>query len=401
MRILQVIHGFPPYYMAGSEVYAYTVSKEFNKNHEVYVFSRIENPFIKDYELIEEVYDGIPVYRVNKPRGDYSLRDKYLDENIDRVYSEVVKRVDPDIVHIHHLSHLSTNIPLITKEIFKKPIIFTIHDFWMFCVRGQLLTPEYRICGGPSIERCTNCLSYLYTRKEEVREFQKHMRKVLESIDLFLSPSHTLRNFYIRMGISPSKVIYSPYGLDKDKIKYRKKVYRQGDPLVFGFVGRVIPPKGVHLLIKAFSTIKNKNGSVLKIYGEAGKLQRYLEKMGDEGVSFMGGFDNREIDKVLENIDVLVVPSIWYENSPLVIQEAFLKGIPVITSNIGGMKELVRPGIDGFLFEMGDELSLRRILEKIIENPEILNSLSVNRDWLRSIEDDVSNIVNLFRRFVK
>ncbi len=398
MRILEVIHGFPPYYMAGSEVYAYTLASELSKNHKVYVFSRIENPFLQEYDIVRSNMGDINVIRVNKPKMDYSLRDKYMDERMDDVYREIIEDIDPDVVHIHHLSHLSTNIVNITKEEYEKPVIFTIHDFWMFCVRGQLLTKEYRICSGPGVDRCLTCLSYLHTNKDEISEYRKHMQRVLKNIDVFLAPSRFIRTFYINMKVPSSKVLYFPYGFDKSKIKYRKKKYERDSKITFGFVGRITPPKGVHILIRAFSSIEEKRGASLKIYGDAGKYRIYLSELGDEDVYFMGGFDNKEIDRVLDNIDILVVPSIWYENSPLVIQEAFLKGIPVITSNIGGMKELVDDGVDGFLFNVGDEKSLKKILEKVIKNPEMLNKIRGNREKVRDIQDDAAKLTELFRR---
>jgi len=398
MRILEVIHGFPPYYMAGSEVYAYTLSKELAKSHDVYVFSRIENPFMDIYSLVEENIEGIKLFRVNKPRGDYTLSDKYLDNKIDEIYQSILKDIDPDVVHIHHLSHLSTNIPILTKKYFGKPVVFTIHDFWMFCPRGQLLTSNYKLCEGPDVTRCSQCLNYLHVKENDIIKYLTHMREVLDNIDVFLSPSNFLRDYFIKEGLPDSKIIYSPYGFDKSKIKYRRKKYSSDDSLSFGYIGRIIPSKGIHLLIKAFSSIEIKKGSSLHIYGDAGRYKTYLEKLGDQHVHFHGGFHNDEIDKILDNIDVLVVPSIWYENSPLVIQEAFLKGIPVIASNIGGMKELISDGVDGFLFRMGDIKSLSDILTNLIDNPTLLNSLQVKREKVRSIEDDADAILKVFRR---
>ena len=396
MKILEVIHGFPPYYMAGSEVYAYTLSQELSKFHNVYVFTRIENPFWKNYRISMDNIDKIHIIRINKAKNDYSLSDKYLDKKIDDIYTKIVKDINPDIVHIQHLSHLSTNIVNITKEVFQKPIVFTIHDFWMFCIRGQLITSEHKICNGPDIIHCTKCLNYIHTNEREIIEYLKHMRKVLNNIDVFLSPSKTLREFYVKMGIPSSKIIYSPYGFKKSKISYKKNIYTKDSIITFGFLGRIIPAKGIHILIKAFSSIKNKKGSKLEIYGDASKYQAYLKEFGNENIYFMRGFDNDEIDKILENIDILVVPSIWYENSPLVIQEAFLKGIPVITSDIGGMRELVDDGIDGFLFKMGDVNSLKEILKRIIENPKTLNKLNINRDKVRGIENDAKSMTNIF-----
>ena len=400
MRILHVIHGFPPYYMAGSEVYAYNITRELAKNgHNVYVFSRIENPFLPPYSLQRDTLDGVSILRVNK-RRDYFFEQKYMDREIDKIFSNFVDEVKPDIVHIQHLSHLSVNIVNIAKEKFSLPIVFTVHDFWMFCIRGQLITPEYKLCSGPSIDKCVKCLSYLKVSREEIARYQEQMRRVVNNIDYFLIPSKFLYNFYVRMGVKKEKLLYSPYGFDKNRIRFRKKKYSTNSRVTFGFTGRVIPVKGIHLLIDAFKQIKEKRGAILKIYGNSYAVQQYLGDLGED-IILMGGYHNADIDKVLDSIDVLVVPSIWYENSPLVIQEAFLKGIPVITSNIGGMAELVSDGEDGFLFEMGNVDALRQVMEKIIDNPSILNKFSVNRDKVRDITDDVNSIEKLYERLIK
>lgn len=401
MKILHVIHGYPPYYMAGSEVYTYNLTQELSKRNEIHVFTRIENPFMKAYAVLDETIGSVKVRRINKPRGDYSLQDKYLDGQVDEVYREYLDTLSPDIVHIQHLSHLSTNIPRISRNEFDMPVVFTIHDFWMFCVRGQLLTPDYKICDGPSEDVCVSCLRYLHTNPKEYRRYREHMKEVLESIDYFLAPSEFIRQFYVHMGIHEEKVLYSPYGFNKHLIRYRKKTYSAGDSIRFGFVGRVIPAKGIHLLLRSFSMIKDRQGSTLAIHGNAGKDRMYLGDIASDGVEFMGAFDNSDIDHILDEIDVLVVPSIWYENAPLVIQEATLKGIPVITSDIGGMAELVKDGVNGFLFRVGDHNDLLEKMERVIEDPTILNRIVTDPESIRSIEDDADFVEGLYRRLLE
>ncbi|RUM58804.1 MAG: hypothetical protein DSY60_01000 [Persephonella sp.] len=395
MKILQVIHGFPPYYMAGSEVYTYNLTNELSKNNEVFIFTRIENPFMKPFETIEEKIKNLNIYRINNPTPEYSIERKYLNKNIDKIFEEFLAKIKPDIVHIQHLSHLSTNIVNIVKD-YNIPIVFTIHDFWMFCLRGQLLTRDYQICKGPDEKECISCLWYLNTNEQNFSTYKKHMEEIINKINIFLAPSKTVRDFFIRNGINENKVILSKYGFDKTKIKYRRKRFEKNQGITFGFVGRIIPAKGIHILIEAFNRTKNKNNSVLKIFGSLGNLKTYLESLAGKNIYFMGGFNNEEIDKILDEIDILVVPSIWYENSPLVIQEAFLKGIPVITSNIGGMAELVEDGKNGFLFKIGDIEDLKNKTEMIMENPTILNNLDINPKEVRDIKEDAKSIQRIY-----
>jgi glycosyltransferase involved in cell wall biosynthesis len=205
-----------------------------------------------------------------------------------------------------------------------------------------------------------------------------------------------LVNFFINNGVDKKKIIYSPYGFYKDKIRRVKKTYRTEDEITFGYIGRIIPAKGVHILLEAFidSRVSNK----LLVFGSVGSELMYLKKLSKsrDNIKFMGGYDNDNICSILEKIDVLIVPSIWPENSPLVIQEAFLSGIPVITSDFGGMRELVTDRKNGFLFPIGRKSILAGLIRKIALNPPILNSLKVSSEDIRSIDEDVNKCYSLY-----
>lgn len=400
MKILQVIHGFPPYYMAGSEVYTYNLCQELKKENDVYVFTRIENQYEDPYTLTHEEYHGIKVRRVNKPQRDYTLTDKYLDIRMDELFAQYLEEIDPDIVHFGHLSHLSTNLLRIAKE-HNLPVIYTLHDFWLKCYRGQLVKPDLRICEGPSDENCLDCVRTTFKDKwdiEDLKMYRKHMDEVVEHIDRLLSPSKFLLEFYASNGVDRGKLIHSRYGFNKGIINKKERKYSMGSEISFGFMGRVIPVKGIKLLLEAFSELDK---GELHIFGSLGGHKPFLEKHIHERVVLEGPFDNWEINEVLEKIDVLVVPSLWYENSPLVIQEAFLAGIPVITSDIGGMAELVKNKVDGFTFKVGNKDSLKNVMKNIIDNPEVLNNLQVNGVKVRSIQDDANYLQKIYREVIR
>ena len=402
MKVLQIIHGFPPYYMAGSEVYTYNLSIELSKYIPVHVFTRIENPFEPSYYSSDNLEDNINVRRVNKPERDYVLKDKYLDPALDKVFREYLQVIRPDIVHIGHLSHLSTNIVDIVKKEFGLPIVFTIHDYWLYCLIGQLITPENELCHGPSIGRCLKCAQRKFKdtcNEEDIRVYRQHMERVIDSIDLFLAPSQFVLSFFKRMGVPEDKLKYSKYGFNKNHVAFRKRIYANDSHVQFGYTGRVIPVKGIHILINAFRQISS-DQTGLSIYGNTNGYDRHLKSNVDDRIVFHGGYNNNEIDAILRNIDVLVCPSIWYENSPLVIQEAFLAGIPVITSDIGGMSELVQNAKNGFTFKTASVDSLRDIMAKIVKEPTILNTLHPNPDSVRSIEDDAKGILDFYRELI-
>ncbi len=396
LKILVIIHGFPPYYTAGSEVYTFNKCYELSKKHEVFVFTRIENEFQKSYSKTESVEDGVNIIRVNKPNRDYTFRGKYQDFKMAEIFREYIKVLKPDVVHINHLSHLTTLLVDIVKE-YKIPLIFTLHDFWMMCIRGQLIRDDYSLCTGPTIKDCRICnMKYFISEiqaNDEIQRWLNTMSRINRKVDLFIAPSKFLRKIYINYGISMDKIVYIDYGFDKTLINGVKKNY--SNKIRFGFLGRIIPVKGISILIEAFNKLDHSK-SELNLYGGIpNSLRFFKEQNHNSSITFKGSYNYKEINRILSDIDILVVPSIWFENSPLVIHEAFLAKIPVITSNLGGMAELVTDGKNGLLFEPGNIEDLTNKMDVFIKNPDLIKKFS-QKTYVRSIQEDVKEIENLY-----
>lgn len=405
MKILIVIHGYPPYYMAGSEVYTYNLARELAKSNEVYVFHRIEDKSLPLYKYVDTKDDGVNIRYINNYEPDgATFYDKYLNPVIDDAFRDYVRLVKPDVVHIGHLSHLSTQIPIIAKREFGLPVLFTIHDFWMFCHRGQLINPaSWHICPLPNAGQCTQCAAFHYNNSSFssslIEERDSHIRNVIDCIDVFFAPSHTLEKFYIDMGVDKSKIFYSKYGFNVSKIlKHQKELH---DTVTFGFTGRIIYTKGVHLLCESFSKVKG--NARLLIWGDADSEygRDLVAKYSSDRIVFKGKYHNDDLQQVLDSFDVLVCPSIWLENAPLVIQEAQSAQLPVLVSNKGGMAELVHDGEDGFTFELGDENDLCSKMQDIVDNPEKLRTLRAPIEKVRSMEDDAAFCMQKYKELQK
>ena len=206
MKILQVIHGYPMRYNAGSEVYTQTLCHGLSDRHEVHVFTREEDPFAPDFRLRAEPDPDdaqITLHVVNNPRN----RDRYREPGIDRRFAEVIDRVRPDLVHMGHLNHLSTSLPFkaATRGI---PVVYTLHDFWIMCPRGQFMQthpsdPEdlWAACDGQDDRKCAErCYARYFggapaEREEDVaywtgwvRRRMHHLRETAELVDLFAPP---------------------------------------------------------------------------------------------------------------------------------------------------------------------------------------------------------------------
>jgi hypothetical protein len=161
----------------------------------------------------------------------------------------------------------------------------------------------------------------------------------------------------------------------------------------FGFVGSLVWYKGGEVLLQALRLLSGKR-AVLHVHGDfqpdADPHHARLRELAGPNVRFHGRFDNARLSEVYAEIDVLVVPSIWFENSPITIHEAFLTHTPVVASDIGGMLEYVRDGVDGLHFRAGDAQDLARVLNRFVDEPGLVQQLG--RDWLqvKTIAEDAA-----------
>jgi glycosyltransferase involved in cell wall biosynthesis len=178
------------------------------------------------------------------------------------------------------------------------------------------------------------------------------------------------------------------------------------DILRVGYIGQIIPIKGVHILVEAFKEAKLGGIVKLDIWGSLEKDQDYVDTLksiilDDLSISLRGRFEHENLADVFSEIDVLVVPSIWYENAPLVIQESFATETPVITTNLGGMAEMVSSDVNGLLFERGDVWDLARQLNRLVTEPGLLEKLKTGAPKVKTIEDEVSQLEEMYFELLK
>ncbi|NUN15803.1 MAG: glycosyltransferase [Myxococcales bacterium] len=416
MRILKVIHGYPMRYNAGSEVYSQTLCHGLSeRGHHVHVFTREENSFAPDFRLRTEndhADERIRVHIVNNPR----TKDRYRVTDIDDRFSDVLEDVRPDIVHIGHLNHLSTSLP--RKAALRGiPMVYTLHDYWLMCPRGQFvqLFPTdsrnpWAVCDSQEDRKCAElCYARYFSGAPEevavdtaywtdwVARRMRHMREMTELVDLFIAPARYLyRRYRDEFGLPERKLVYLDYGFDRSRMIGRRRV--PNETFTFGYIGTHIPTKGIDLLLSAFGQLNG--NSRLRIWGrprgqDTEALQRLattLPPVVAERIEWRPEYQNQYIvHDVFDHCDAIVVPSIWVENSPLVIHEAQQARIPVITANVGGMAEYVHHEVNGLLFEHRSAVSLASQMQRFLNNPSVAARLG-SRGYLFSENGDVPDI---------
>ncbi len=427
MRVLQVIHGYPPRYNAGSEIYTQTIAQGLVRaGHEVAVFTREENPFRPDYGMREETDRDEPrigLHLVNMARSG----EAYRHEPVDRQFSALVDAFRPDVVHIGHLHHLSTSL-VETAHRRRIPIVFTLHDFWLMCPRGQFLQTNlgrdaWALCDGQDDWKCAvHCFSRHYSdaageTEDDVRYWQgwvgrrmAHVREMAGLGGLFIAPSQTvLRLFRDEFGIPEDRLVFLDYGFDRRRLQGRERAPERD--FAFGYIGTHIPAKGIPVLLDAFPLVR---GDVrLRIWGRSNpgttpflrERARRMPPSHAERVEWMGEYGTQTIvPDVFDWIDALVVPSIWLENSPLVIHEAQQAGVPVIASDLGGMAEYVHHEVNGLVFRPRDPVDLARQMQRFVDDPKLAAKLG-RRGYLYSqdggipsIEEHVRDLAGLYER---
>lgn len=416
MRILQVIHGYPLRYNAGSEVYTQTLCHGLSdRGHDVHVFAREEDPFAEDFRLRTELDPDdsrTTIHLVNHPRS----RDRYREDGIDRRFAEVVDRFRPDVVHIGHLNHLSTSL-VFEASARAIPVVYTLHDYWLMCPRGQFMqmrpddpSDPWSVCDGQVDRKCAErCYARYFSGDMAERETDiaywsawiarrmRHIREVADHVDLFIAPSRYLLERHVReFGIPTSKIRYLDYGFDQSRFIGRTR--EPGEPFTFGYIGTHIAAKGVDRLIIAYASLQGER--TLRIWGqsrgqETASLQalaRSFPERVSSTVEWRGSYKNQDLVKtVFNSVDAIVVPSIWIENSPLVIHEAQQNGVPVVTADAGGMAEYVHHDVNGVVFRHRDSTSLGHQMQRLLDDPDFARRLGA-RGYLGSADGAVVSV---------
>lgn len=431
-----------PRHQAGSEIYAFELCRALAAGHHVSVLCADYDASRRQGHVTWRVHQGLPVIEVVNNWACASFAETYRSPLVSGRIAQVLRAVQPDIIHVHNLLNLSFDLPAVARA-HGVPVVATLHDYTLVCPSGgqRIHRAEQHVCHVIDTGRCVRCFreSSLYAHisfgrlsaatraprllqpaavaishrfpglagrllnaarhapllpitTRDIDERLAAAQRVFDEVDLFVAPSPSIAAEFQRLGVNPAKIRISDYGF-VPLLRRAGPGHHEG-PLRIGYVGTLVWHKGVHVLLDAVRGLPPA-AFELKIFGSPDIFPEYAADLraraAGRPVQFMGSFDRERIADVYAQIDVLVVPSLWLENSPLVIHEAFMAGIPVVGARIGGIADLVDDGRTGLLYDPTSTAELEAALRRLIEHPERLNELAAlarTRPHVKSIADD-------------
>jgi glycosyltransferase involved in cell wall biosynthesis len=345
----------------------------------------------------------------------------------------LIARIKPDVVHFFHFYRLGVGLIDVTNER-GIPAFFTPTDYWSVCPTMTLTLADGTRCSGP-LPNAGNCLKHLASVHQvsvraalinvlpetffelsarwlvrssiprvlipqNVLALVRRKRFVLDRLGTLtgiFAPTRAMVQLVEAQGIDPGRIIESGFGVDLRSQEDDPSPRSRHGRIVVGFIGTLKALKGCLVLLQAVEALPPGALEVV-VYGRASDDPEYFEQVRSKAdslpfVTLAGTFPGEHIGRILGGIDVLVVPSLWDENTPLVVLNALAAHCPVIGSDVDGINAVIKHGHNGLLFPRGDWRALQKLLEQFLREPSLLDSLRENCGPIRSVEDYVTTLL--------
>jgi len=333
----------------------------------------------------------------------FANQDPSFPREIERLFTKLA----PDIVHFHHYANFGAEIFLHLKRALPAcKIILTLHEYLAICHNfGQMVTTDHHtLCYKSSPAACNKCFPEIPRSDFFLRNL--YITRFFNLVDHFVAPSQFLASRYIAWGIPAEKIsVLENLIPNTPPTQTAPPPY----PLRLGFFGQISSLKGIDIVFDTATILaKNQLDDVsFEIFGDYRNQppefqSAFLERLAKAGpnIRFHGPYDRQRVDRLMQSVHAILVPSIWWENAPVVIQEALRNRRPVICSDIGGMAEKIRDGIDGFHFAAGSPLALAALIRRLIAAPQTLSTLTAALTGLPELVATIEDYLALYHRLV-
>jgi glycosyltransferase involved in cell wall biosynthesis len=373
MHVMLCYSIYPPIQAGGAElIVSYLAEGLAQRGHRVTVVSTC-GPEMDPYPT--EYRNGVEVIRFF-PKNRYWLFDREGRRGLDKLrwhvrdawnrasgrrLRQIMSNSQPDIVHSHGVEGFSPAIWRAARSL-GIPVVHTAHDYYMICPRGMLLTRRLVICTTPTLACRARRAWYL---------------RCASAIDLFCSPSQFLLDKHLAAGLPTRLSAVVANGIPTP-LREPKAINRNREqPLQLLFAGRLTAEKGVRVILDAMRLVPLDCPVALTIAGKGAlEAEARAAASADPRITFAGYLSGEDKVRAFTAADCLLLPSLWYENAPVVVLEAAAYGIAVIGSRLGAIPEFVEDGVNGLLFEAGSPQSLAETIVRLATDRALLQTLA-------------------------
>lgn len=393
-RVAILTHASPRYSSGGGEIAAQRESELLRElGSEVLLAGAIVRPNNQFAPAIEMINGNEAIFAIN----DYDMIHEIWKNNqgvTDLV--ELVYRHEPDIVHLHHCWHIGLNTMVrLKRRLPGTRFVLTLHEMLAICINhGQMVRTTGELCRRYDRIACNGCFPDRSIQSIERR--RRAYLSVFELMDFYIYPSEFIRRRFEAWGLSSAKGMVLENVLDRSAESAATDHPRETadfEQRRFGFFGQATGFKGLNILIKAAAIAKARTSDfVVYVYGVTRErveqffpeLKPTIDALGPT-LLFAGRYPSSDVYRLMSRCDWVILPSIWWENSPVVIQEALAANVPLIVSDIGGMAEKVRADIDGLHFRVGDYVDLA---EKMSRSATRRRAQEIRRTMSRPVSSE-------------
>lgn len=415
MKALFLSHAHPAFSIGGAQVASYNVFQGIKQQEgwESHYLAGVAPPVMR--------HKATPLMSLGQGpdetlywSNDYDwfhLATNGMDDLM-RHFERFLADLNPDVVNFHHIMGFGIQaIRAARRALGDVPIVYTLHEYLPICAHhGQMIkATNGALCTKASPSDCGVCFPEIGAANLLRREI--FIKSFLTEVDAFVSPSKFLLSRFADWGLPPEKLVMIENGLEGGQPAPARPVALGGRRNRFAYFGQLNPFKGIKVLIDAVTRVPADvwGDSILYVYG--GNLEHQPEdfqaavkelfRLAGRRVRFMGSYKSPDLPNLMREVDWMIVPSTWWENSPVVIQEAFFHGRPIIASDIGGMAEKVRDGIDGLHFRASNAESLAEKLARAIREPELWDRLRGNIEAPMTAVETGRQHARLFERLIE
>jgi glycosyltransferase involved in cell wall biosynthesis len=417
-RVLYVLHNHPVVRPGGAEAYALELydAMRASERYDPVLVARIGSAGFTDPPR----HAGAPFTVVGDDPNQYfvltewdpynEFLETYREKSLYTTYiAAFLEAYRPDVVHFQHTHFIGYDfVTLVRRTMPHVPIIYTLHEFLAICHRdGQMVRSVGEVlCTHSSPRRCNECFPEWSPQQFFLRE--RFIKSHLAHVDQFLAPSRQLLERYVNWGVPRDKIRFEEYGRVVQPALERPAEDRPRNRIAF--FGQISRFKGLEVLLEAMKILQAEApdihlfvyGASLEVLPEA-QRRLFIDALDSSGpnVTFTGPYNPDSVPIIMSEIDWVVVPSRWWENSPLVIQEAFMHGRPVICSDVGGMAEKVTHNVNGLHFTISNPAHLADTIRTAAHTPGLWERLREGIPAVYRMDEHVANLTTLYDELVE